>query len=229
MRNRAFLMVAGAVTLVAVIVVSMLLVHPDAWTAARYGSMGLLAITASLVFLMPVIIGSRAGDSGRLARLGATFVFQGVIAIWALIVLLCGINFLSDNWTWAGNVLTVVACIFSFMSVKSVTDHADRLERSNRDNRVEWVSMCMLLNNRAKEPSMKSTFQKLAESIRHSASSMDNVAKSEETEIETIIYSTITEKLDAGSAEEGITPLIDRVKELLLIRDQKLKLARSKF
>ncbi len=229
MRNRAFWLVAGGVTFIATIVVSLLLVSPEAWTAARYGSMGLLAVSASLIFLMPVIIGSRAGDSGRLAPLGATFMFHGVITVWALVVLLCGINFLSDNWTWAGNVVTVVASIFSFMSIRSLSTHADRLEQSNRDNRFEWVSMCMLLDNKAKDPSMKGAFKKLAESIRHSASSMDNVAKAEETEIETIIYTSISEKMDAGNAQESISPLIDRVRELLLIRDQKLKLARSKF
>ncbi|MBO4790527.1 MAG: hypothetical protein J5492_05900, partial [Oxalobacter sp.] len=69
----------------------------------------------------------------------------------------------------------------------------------------------------------------LSEKIRFSASSIDNVAKSEETEIETIIYNTLPAEIGKPEELSLAKQMIGKLEELLLIRNQKLQIARSKF
>ena len=89
--------------------------------------------------------------------------------------------------------------------------------------------MCLLLQQRSTDDGLKLNLNRLAEKIRFSASSIDNIAKTEETEIETIIYNTLPGEIGKPAGTSLADSLIGKIEELLLIRNQKLQIARSKF
>ncbi len=228
MQNRIPLFIAGAVAFAASILIPWLVIPTDLWNTAIYASVVLLAISTSLIFVAPVLFGSR-GNAGGIAAIGPSFMLVVLMAVWSLGILIASVTVLPVQWVWAGNLVTVAIGIWGILAINAAVGHANRDEKRDLDSRIEWSSMCKLLQQRSSDVDMKATLGRLSEKIRFSASSIDNVAKSEETEIETIIYNTLPAEIGKPEELSLAKQMIGKLEELLLIRNQKLQIARSKF
>ncbi len=228
MLNRVSILLAAAVAFAASILIPWLVIPADAWNTAVYASVVLLAISTSLIFITPILFGGR-GNAGGLAAIGPSFMLIVVMSVWSLGILIASVTVLPEQWVWAGNVLTVAIGVWGLLAINAAVSRANRDARQNPDSRIEWASMCSLLLQRSTDDVLKSNLKQLSEKIRFSASSIDNVAKAEESEIETIIYSTLPDEIGKPVGTSLADSLVGKLEELLLIRNQKLQIARSKF
>ena len=228
MRNRIPMFIAAAVAFAASVLIPWLVIPTDVWNTAIYASVVLLAVSTSLIFITPVLFGSR-GNAGGIAAIGPSFMLIVLMSVWSLGILIAAVTVLPVQWVWAGNIVTVAIGIWGLLAINAAVSRANSDAKQNPDSRIEWRSMCLLLQQRSTDDGLKLNLNRLAEKIRFSASSIDNVAKTEETEIETIIYNTLPNEIGKPAGTSLADSLIGKIEELLLIRNQKLQIARSKF
>ena len=228
MRNRIPMFIAAAVAFAASILIPWLVIPTDLWNTAIYASVVLLAVSTSLIFVTPVLFGSR-GNAGGIAAIGPSFMLIVLMSVWSFAVLIASVTVLPVQWVWAGNIVTVAIGVWGLLAINAAVSRANHDAGQNPDSRIEWSSMCLLLQKRSTDDNLRYSLKQLSEKIRFSASSIDNVAKAEETEIETIIYNTLPDEINKPVGTSLADSLIGKVEELLLIRNQKLQIARSKF
>ncbi len=228
MRNRIPMFIAAAVAFAASILIPWLVIPTDLWNTAIYASVVLLAVSTSLIFVTPILFGSR-GNAGGIAAIGPSFMLIVLMSVWSLAILIASVTVLSVQWVWAGNIVTVAIGVWGLLAINAAVSRANHDAKQNPDSRIEWSSMCLLLQKRSMDDNLRYNLKQLSEKIRFSASSIDNVAKAEETEIETIIYNTLPDEINKPVGTSLADSLIGKVEELLLIRNQKLQIARSKF
>lgn len=227
MRNCIHMFIAAAVTFAVSILIPWLVIPTNIWHTAIYASVVLLAVSTSLIFITPILFGSR-GNAGGIVAIGPSFILIVLMSVWSLGILIASVTVLPEQWVWAGNIVTVAIGVWGLLAISAVVSRVNHAAKQHADSRIEWSSMCLLLQKRS-DDGLKSTLKQLSDKIRFSASSMDNVAKIEESEIETIIYSTLPDEIGKPAGMSLADSLVSKVEELLLIRNQKLQIARSKF
>ena len=228
MRSRVFLLCSSAIVFIASLLIPWIVIPDNMWGSAVYASVFLFAVTMASVFMLPFAL-SRKGNARSIASVGPLSMLMIVMIVWAFAVLLGAVTILSEKWVWVGNIITIVLGALGGMSISTAGEHINKHEKVNPDNRFEWISMCQLLNKRANDAVLKDQLVILADAIRYSASSIDQVAKAEEDEIESILYTHLSDEVGKSTTSSTAVSLIDKINELLLIRNQKLKIARSKF
>ncbi|MGN0918077.1 MAG: hypothetical protein ACI4NO_02890 [Oxalobacter sp.] len=228
MRNRIPMFIAAAVAFAVSIVIPWLVIPTDIWHTAIYASVVLLAVSTSLIFITPILFGSR-GNAGGIAAIGPSFILIVLMSVWSFWILIASVTVLPEQWVWAGNIVTVAIGVWGLLAINAVVSRANHDAKRHADSRIEWSCMCLLLQKRSADDGLKSTLKQLSDKIRFSASSMDNVAKTEESEIETIIYNTLPDEIGKPAGMSLADSLVSKIEELLLNRNQKLQIARSKF
>lgn len=228
MRNRIPMFIAAAVAFAVSILIPWLVIPTDIWHTAIYASVVLLAISTSLIFITPILFGSR-GNAGGIAAIGPSFILIVLMSAWSLGILIASVTALPEQWVWTGNIVTVAIGVWGLLAINAAVSRVNHDARQHADSRIEWSSMCLLLQKCSDDDGLKSTLKQLSDKIRFSASSMDNVAKTEESEIKTIIYNTLPDEIGKPVDMSLADSLVSKVEELLLIRNQKLQIARSKF
>lgn len=224
-----FINLAGAAAAIATFGICSVLVSPDAWDSATIASIIALTSGSGLIVSAPqIIFGYGVSRTGNIASVGINGIILIIYFILSFISYVMAIKGIDRAYVWASTILSygwfVVGLMISRASVNYLDDNfpSNSLVSFSIIAQEELSTLQSTCDN-----IFKKDIDKLVEVIRFSASDLGNLTDIINNQIIVLIRNDLNESVQIKNADK-FSDSISKIKHLLALRENRIKIERTK-